>query len=68
MDAQSRFLDAKEAARELTISTATLAKWRVYGIGPAFRKIGRRVIYDRNDIRTWLDTKRHLSTSEYGDA
>lgn len=31
-----------------------LARWRVSGRGPAFKKIGHRVRYARTDLDAWL--------------
>jgi hypothetical protein len=36
----------------------TLAAWRHLGKGPAFTKIGRRVFYRPNDVKTWIDAQR----------
>ncbi|WP_431016652.1 MULTISPECIES: helix-turn-helix transcriptional regulator [Bradyrhizobium] len=41
----TRFLRTPEAARYLSLSGRTLEKHRTYGAGPAYRKIGGRVIY-----------------------
>jgi predicted DNA-binding transcriptional regulator AlpA len=44
---------------ELTgLAMVTLDLWRRQGRGPAFIKIGRRVMYRRADIETWLDQHR----------
>lgn len=51
-------------ARQLSLSPKTLAKWRVYGQGPAFFKIGRKVVYDRNEVAKWLEEQRRASTSQ----
>ena len=45
----------------------TLAKLRVLGGGPAYRKIGRLVVYEPNDLIAWAKNKlgpRQHSTSE----
>ena len=51
-------------AEQLSLSPKTLAKWRVYGQGPAFYKVGRRVMYDRSEVQNWLDGQRRASTSQ----
>lgn len=38
-------------------ATRTLAKLRVRGGGPPFRKIGRLVVYDPNDLADWAGSK-----------
>ena len=40
-----RFLRTPEAARFLGLSGRTLEKHRTYGTGPAYRKLGGRVVY-----------------------
>jgi predicted DNA-binding transcriptional regulator AlpA len=34
---------------------ATLRHWRLTGYGPKSAKIGRRVLYRRSDVESWLD-------------
>jgi hypothetical protein len=43
-----------------------LQQLRQCGGGPPFLKIGRRVLYDWNDVRGWLDSQKRLSTSDMG--
>jgi Helix-turn-helix domain len=57
------FLNAQEAAAFLRISTVTLARWRIEGCGPPFRKFGRRVLYARADLISWAEAQRRQSTS-----
>ena len=40
-----RYLRTQEAARFLGLSERTLEKHRTYGTGPAYRKLGGRVVY-----------------------
>ena len=40
-----RFLRTSEAAQFLGLSGRTLEKHRTYGTGPAYRKLGGRVVY-----------------------
>ena len=42
-----RYLRTPEAARFLSLSGRTLEKHRTYGTGPAYRKLGGRVVYAR---------------------
>lgn len=39
-----------EVARRLRLSPRTLEQWRYRGIGPAFRRIGGRVVYAEKEI------------------
>ena len=41
----TRYLRTKEAAHYVGLSARTLEKHRTYGTGPAYRKIGGRVVY-----------------------
>jgi len=59
-------LPVEEAARYLGLSVSTLNKLRVFGGGPVFLKLGRRVAYDVADLDLWLETKRRRSTSDDG--
>lgn len=53
-----------EAAAYVGLSVSTLNKLRVFGGGPAFLKLGRRVVYDSRDLNDWLECGRRRSTSE----
>ena len=51
---QTRFT-AKEAADYLHLSPSTLAKWRMRGIGPAYHRVGKRIVYYiKTEISDWL--------------
>ena len=50
-----RFLRTPEAARFLGLSDRTLEKHRTYGTGPAYRKLGGRVVYALEDLKAWAD-------------
>ena len=50
-----RFLRTPEAARFLGLSGRTLEKHRTYGTGPAYRKLGGRVVYAIDDLQAWAD-------------
>lgn len=65
-DPSTRFLCTPEAARYLSLSGRTLEKHRTYGTGPAYRKIGGRVIYALDDLRAWADLGTKTSTSDPG--
>ena len=61
------FLNTQQAADWLGLKPNTLAKMRVAGSGPAFRKHGQRVLYHIDDLTAWSDSRRRLSTSEIPD-
>lgn len=57
------FLTTLQAASFLSdqngfpIAARTLTKFRVIGGGPAFRRFGRLVIYDPNDLLDWASQR-----------
>ncbi|MFC5355513.1 helix-turn-helix transcriptional regulator [Azospirillum himalayense] len=61
-----RFLRTPEAARFLGLSTRTMEKHRLYGTGPRYRKIGGRVVYAVEDLKSWADQGLRTSTSDPG--
>ena len=50
-----RYLRTAEAARFLSLSGRTLEKHRTYGTGPAYRKIGGRVVYADGPFAAYED-------------
>jgi hypothetical protein len=52
----------------LGLSESTLAKLRLSGYGPAYCKLGRRVLYQPHDLDAWLAQHRRQSTSDTGKA
>ena len=72
---QPRYLNRREAAAALTAAgfptaTATLEKLATVGGGPTYRKYGRKVIYDRDDLFAWAEARarRFASTSDQAEA
>ena len=62
-----RKLRPPEAAAFLGMSTSTLAKWRVYGIGPPFARLSRGIcVYDIADLEAFVVQRKRLSTSDAG--
>ncbi len=59
-----RFLRTPEAARFLSLSHRTLEKHRTYGTGPAYRKLGGRVVYALDDLKAWADRGVRMSTTD----
>ena len=59
-----RYLRTKEAAEFLSLSARTLEKHRTYGTGPAYRKLGGRVVYAVDDLETWAERGAVTSTSD----
>lgn len=44
-----------EVAAQLRRSPETVRYWRHIGYGPPSFKVGRRVLYRKSDVQTWLD-------------
>ncbi|MBN9012625.1 MAG: helix-turn-helix domain-containing protein [Rhizobiales bacterium] len=59
-----RFLRTKEAAEFLSLSARTLDKHRTYGTGPAYRKLGGRVVNSVNELEAWAERGAVTSTSD----
>jgi len=65
---EHRKLNAPEAAQYLGLSASTLSKLRVFGGGPTFFKLGRRVVYSTRDLDGWFEARQRSSTSDPGEA
>jgi predicted DNA-binding transcriptional regulator AlpA len=61
-----RFVRTQQAAAYLGLSHRTLEKHRTYGTGPAYRKLGGRVLYAIDDLQAWADRGARISTSDPG--
>ncbi|QDC02702.1 helix-turn-helix domain-containing protein [Mesorhizobium sp. 8] len=59
-----RYLRTKEAAHFLSLSARTLEKHRTYGTGPAYHKLGGRVVYAIEDLQSWAQRGAMTSTSD----
>jgi predicted DNA-binding transcriptional regulator AlpA len=67
-NAAARFVRTQQAAAYLGLSHRTLEKHRTYGTGPAYRKLGGRVVYAVEDLQAWADRGAKLSTSDRSEA
>lgn len=52
--AAAGLLTLAEAAAFLRTPVATLRYWRHLGVGPDGFRLGRRVVYRREDVNRWL--------------
>ena len=59
-----RHLNQGELAARWTISHRTLERWRWTGEGPAFIKIGGRVVYRLEDVEAYEAAQLRQSTAE----
>jgi hypothetical protein len=54
----------RQAADYLRLSPRTLERYRCYGGGPRFCKLGRRTMYRESDLRSWVDARVFSNTAE----
>jgi predicted DNA-binding transcriptional regulator AlpA len=52
--AAAELLTLAEVAAVLRTPVATLRYWRHLGVGPDGFRLGRRVVYRREDVNRWL--------------
>jgi predicted DNA-binding transcriptional regulator AlpA len=60
--AAAELLTLAEVAAVLRTPVATLRYWRHLGVGPDGFRLGRRVVYRREDIDRWLATQRQAQS------
>ena len=60
----TQFLNQVHLARRWQISPRTLERWRWKGQGPAFVKVGGRVIYRLEDVEAYESGRRCESTTQ----
>ncbi|MBK1655366.1 helix-turn-helix transcriptional regulator [Allochromatium vinosum] len=58
------YLTDGETAAELRVTTRTLARWRAERCGPAWLRVGRRVLYRRESIERWLMNREQVPVRE----
>lgn len=59
-------LNIQEAARYVSLSVSSLAKFRVYGGGPKYVRLSPRSIrYRKSDLDEWVAARMHANTTEY---
>ena len=62
-DYQPELLTITEAAELLRTPVATLRYWRHLGTGPRCFRLGRRVLYRRDDLHAWIDAQHGQDTA-----
>ncbi|AJD43580.1 helix-turn-helix domain-containing protein [Rhizobium sp. SEMIA 4085] len=55
---RKEYLTVEDAADFISISKVLLDEWRCKGGGPAYHKIGRRVVYSVADLRAFASASR----------
>jgi hypothetical protein len=66
MPDDSPYLLPEDAAAFLHVTESWLAKSRCSGFGPAYHKVGRRVLYTRQDLVRFVEATRRTCTSDQG--
>ncbi len=56
-------LNVSEAARYVGLSVSFMNRARLQGTGATYLKLGRRVVYERRALDSWLASSRRTSTS-----
>lgn len=51
------YLRPAEAGQRVHLSQSTLAKMRLRGDGPPFKKVGGKVVYPEMELEAWLEAK-----------
>ena len=65
LDMRRRLMPPPAAAEYLGgVVTGTLAKWRHFGEGPEYVKIGSRVFYEQSALDAFIEAGRRTSTSQ----
>lgn len=59
---QTIILTTRQAAQYLGLSMSTLNKWRCYGFGPKYLKLGRAVRYRLEELDRYLEARLLSST------
>lgn len=54
---QVRLLNESQVAETLSVSVATVRRWRLYGRGPKYIKVGAAVRYTQEDFERWLASR-----------
>ena len=62
MDSTLEHLNQYELAKRWRMSQRTLERWRWLGTGPAYIKVGGRVIYSIDDIKAYETRQKHVTT------
>ena len=53
------YMTPEELAAELDMAVMTLALWRMRQKGPAYIKVGRKILYSRTTVKDWIASQVH---------
>ncbi len=51
------FMNTEQLAAEIDVAPLTLVGWRLQKMGPPITKLGRRILYRRSSVQTWLSAQ-----------
>ena len=60
----SQFLTISEVAELLRTPISSLYSWRTRKVGPPAIKVGRKVLYRRGDVESWLETQKDTQSHQ----
>lgn len=60
----SELLTTGQAAEAYGLAPSTLRKWRCFGEGPRFARIGRAVRYRRSELDAFVQARTFASTAQ----
>ncbi|GAA2807119.1 helix-turn-helix transcriptional regulator [Mycolicibacterium pallens] len=53
----TELIGIEETARMCNQAISTLRWWKAQGVGPKAAKIGRRVMYRKQDVEDWINAQ-----------
>jgi excisionase family DNA binding protein len=56
----AEYLVSEETATLLRTPLATLYRWRHEGTGPPARRVGKRLLYRRDEVIAWVESRTDL--------
>jgi hypothetical protein len=54
-ESEALYISTKQAARLYGLSEEYLRKLRHMRVGPPYRKIGKKAVYDRKELAAWFE-------------
>ena len=56
LNSRAQSLPPKATAIYLGVAARTLEVWRAKGIGPAYRRVGKKIFYDLPDLDAFIES------------
>ncbi len=67
LEAALKPMNTTKDVAECGITERTLAYWRTKGLGPKYVKVGRTVLYPKEELVSYFRGHLYQSTMEYGE-